>query len=71
MEEHYTTGTKYSSGGTLTGPTVGSSTDSEKTVGIEAAYIFDEDIYEATSTITKGNGTDPATYIFYRTTAST
>ena len=72
MMEHYTVGTMYSSGGALTGPTVGSSTNSAKTCAVAAANIFDEDIYQATAAITAGNGSSDAFYsILYRTGAST
>jgi hypothetical protein len=72
MHEHYTTGTVYSSGGALTGPTVASSTNTAKTCAVAPAYIFDEDIYEATQAITAGNATTNLFYtIMYRTSATT
>lgn len=68
MYEHYTSGTQYSAGGALTGPTVASSTNSAKTCAITAATFFDEDIYETTSAITAGNATTDTFYtVFYRT----
>ena len=72
MQEHYTAGTLFSSGAVLTGPTVGSSTNSAKTVASTISYIFDEDIYESVAAITAGNGSTDAFYsICYRTTATT
>jgi len=68
MWAHYTTGTLYSSGAALTGPTVASSTNSAKTCAVTAAYIFDEDIYQATAAITAGNGSSDTFYsVAYRT----
>lgn len=69
---HATRGTVYSSGAALTGPTVGSSTNANKTVAVTAAGIFDEDIYTTTAAISAGNGSTDAFYtIAYRTSATT
>ena len=68
MIEHYTTGTLYSSGGALTGPTVGSNTNSAKTCAVTPAWIFDEDIYQSTVAIAAGDGATNAFYtVAYRT----
>lgn len=69
---HSSRGTAYASGGALTGPTVGSSTNSAKTCAVTAANIFDEDIYNTSSAITAGNGSTDAFYsMVYRTAAAT
>lgn len=68
MYEHYTSGTQYSAGGALTGPTVSSSVNANKTCAITAATFFDEDIYETTSAIAAGDGATNLFYtVFYRT----
>ena len=68
MIEHLTEGTLFSSGATLTGPTVGSSVNASKTCAISTAYIFDQDIYETLPAVTAGNATSNLFYsILYRT----
>lgn len=71
LDEHLTGGTKIATASILTGPTIGSSINSEKTVGITASKIFDEDIYLTTNSVTKGDGVNPAYYILYRTSSDT
>ncbi len=68
---HATRGTVYQSGAALTGPTVGSSTNSAKTCAVATCSIFDEDINDVTSAIAAGNGSTDTFYsISYRNTAS-
>lgn len=68
---HSTVGTRFADGATLTGPTVGSSVNSEKTVGISETSIFDEDLYQVLAAVSKGDGINNAYVIGFRTAATT
>jgi hypothetical protein len=66
MYNHYTSGTKHSSGGELTGYTLNTPTDAGNTFGISTTNIFDEDIYMTLSQLTDTNGTTSNYFIPYR-----
>jgi hypothetical protein len=70
MKEHYTAGTVYSSGGALTGYTPNTATDAGNSFGIDAANIFDEDLYHTLSALTDNNGTVADYFIVYRSGAN-
>lgn len=65
---HSTGGALYSSGGTLSGYTLSSSTDTNKTFACTPVVFFDEDIKLTTEALPDGNATSDTNYtIMYRT----
>ncbi len=71
MKEHYTEGTQFSSWWWLTWYTLNTATDAGNTFWIDAANIFDEDLYKTLTALTDTNWTTANYKIFYRTAAST
>lgn len=58
----------YAAGGALTGPTVASSTNANKTCAVAITTIFDEDIKNTAGPIVAGNGSSDTNYtVCYRT----
>jgi hypothetical protein len=68
--EHFTDGTRYVSGGTISGMTINSSTPADKTFGITAANIMDEDIVMQLSALTDPDGATAVYYNLYRTSVT-
>lgn len=71
MYEHYTAGTKFSSGWNLSWYTLNTATDAGNTYGIAAANIFDEDLYKTLTELVDTNWTTANYKTAYRTAAST
>jgi hypothetical protein len=67
---HETSGTRFVSGGVLTGPTVQSATDADNTLGVSETTIADEDLIQVLSGLTRPNGTTNAYNIYYRTSTT-
>ena len=68
---HFTEGTKFISGGILTGPTVNGTTNLTNTFGVSETVIADEDMFETLPVLTRPDGSTHAYTLFYRTNAST
>lgn len=69
--EHVTEGTRLISGGTVSGQTIGGTTDATNTFGISGVSMLDEDILHDLAEVTDPNAGESAYSIFYRTGAST
>jgi len=69
--EHFTTGTVMKTVGALTGMTVGSDVNANKTFKIADSTLIDEDLIEAIAELAQPNGTDANYLCLYRTAAST
>jgi len=68
---HFTIGTKYVSGGLLSGPIIGGTTNATNTFGVSEAIIADEDMFETLPAFTRPDGSTKAYTLYYRTNAST
>lgn len=67
---HFTDGTKVISVGALTGATINSDVDADKTFSIAQSVICDEDLAITLSTLDDPNGVDANYVVAYRTGAS-
>jgi hypothetical protein len=69
--EHFTEGTRLLAGGTVSGQTVGGTTDAHNTFGIAGAALADEDILLDLTTLVDPNAGESAYVVFYRTAVTT
>lgn len=70
LYEHMTSGTQFISGGELSGYILNNSTDSNKTFGITATTIADEDLFETLPIFNDPDGTTPSYLNVYRTSST-
>lgn len=68
--EHFTEGTRLLSGGTVSGQTVGGSTDPTLTFGISGASLEDEDLLYSNLALTDPNAGESSYVMWYRTAAA-
>jgi len=68
---HNTRGTQYISGGLLTGYSLASDVDTDKTFAISQTLIGDEDIINTLTALADPNGTSTDYVVFYRTSSTT
>ena len=68
---HSTRGTQYISGGQITGPTIGGTTNLTNVFSIAQTVIADEDMIETLPALATPDGSSLAYTCFYRTNAST
>ena len=68
---HTNFGTKLPTVGTLTGYTLNSDVNANKTFAVAASTLHDEDLIETLSALSQPNGTNTDYTVFYRTAAST
>jgi hypothetical protein len=68
--EHFLEGTRMQTVGVLTGPTVNSDVNANKTFAIDDSKLIDEDIILPITGLAKPNGTATDYFVVYRTAAS-
>jgi len=68
---HYTRGTQLISGGIITGPTVGGTTNLTNVFSISQTQLADEDMFETLTALPTPDGSSLSYTCFYRTNAST
>lgn len=69
--EHYLEGTRMQTVGALSGYTLNSDVNANKTFAISAGTLIDEDIIETIAALTQPNGTNADYFVGYRTNATT
>ena len=69
--EHFLEGTKPVAVGALTGPTIGSDVDADKTFGVADSTIADEDLIQALASLAQPDGATNSYTVVYRTAATT